>query len=257
MLLAPATGLAGEPDAVRNVGLLWLPDEAAPAAPPTIVIALYDTTGIDPRGWHYAEQLTAAGIAVLHVDLQDTSAEDGGPVGADEPAAALTRLRMVMDILARDPSFAEAPIGLLAFGGAAQAATLAATDPSHRGRIGALVLLYPGCAALDASLTTQGRGPQTPVLLLHGDSDPANTPAECVDLAAHLARTAPVRRVQYAGAGYAWDMTPSGQYEIPSLPWPGRPGHRVPVRYWPAGAALSATQAASFFAAGLAAPRPQ
>ena len=100
------------------------------------------------------------------------------------------------------------------------------------------------------------RGPRSPILLLHGDADPVNAPADCIGLASALARTAPVRRVQYAGAGYAWDLVPSGQYEVHKLPWPGRPGQHVAVRFWPQGAALSATQAASFFAATFATPRP-
>lgn len=254
MLLVPGYGLAREPDGPHEMGLLWLPDPAAPPVPTALVIALYDTTGIDSRGWRYAEQITAAGIAVLHVDLQDTAAEDGGPaVAADDPAAALVRLRMVFDTLAEDPRFAAPPLGLIAFGAAGQAATLAAADPGFGNQIAALVLLYPGCAALDATMTTEGRGPRSPILLLHGDADPANSPADCLGLAAHLGRTAPIRRVQYAGAGYAWDLTPSGQYEVVSLPWPGRPGQRLAVSYWPQGAALSATQAASWFAAAFAA----
>ncbi|MBP0464289.1 hypothetical protein J5Y09_10220 [Roseomonas sp. PWR1] len=250
MLLMPGTGLADGRDLVRDLGLLWLPDAPPAGEPMPVVVAIHDTTGIDARGWRYAEQITAAGIAVLHVDLLDTSAEDGGP---GDPAAdagdALDRLRVVSAILAADPRFASAPVGLLAFGGAGETAIRAATDPEAGGRVAGLALLYPGCAGLQPG---EGRAPRAPVLLLHGDADPANAPADCIALAVGLARLGPVRRIEYAGAGYAWDLTPSGQYEVPNLPWPRRAGQRVGVRHWPQGAELSATQVASFFAARLA-----
>lgn len=254
-LLLPERGLAVGSDGPDAVGLLWLPDGEAPSVPPAVVIAVHELTGIDPRGWRYGEQITAAGIAVLHVELRDVSAEGAGPTVADEAAAALARLLLVIDILAEDPRFANAGLGLLAFGTAGEAAMRAAADPVYGGRIAALVLLYPGCAGLDAAAATAGGGPRSPVLLLHGDADPANSPADCSCLAARLARTAPVRRVQYAGVSYAWDWAPSGLHEVPELPWPGRPGLRVAVRHSPEGAALSATRAASFFAAAFATRR--
>ncbi len=249
MLLMPAIGLAGERDAVRDLGLLWLPDDPPADTPMAVVVAIHDTTGIDARGWRYAEQITAAGIAVLHVDLLDTSAEDGGPGDqAADARDALDRLRGVSAILAEDARFATAPIGLLAFGGAGRVAMRAAADATPAGRVAGLALLYPGCAGLEAG---DGPGPRSPILLLHGDADPANPPSDCIGLAEGLMRTGHVRRIEYAGAGYAWDLTPSGQYEVPSLPWPGRAGQRVAVRHWPQGAELSATQVASFFAARL------
>ncbi|MBR0663316.1 hypothetical protein GXW71_03005 [Roseomonas hellenica] len=253
-LLLPERGLAAGSDGPDAVGLLWLPDGEAPSVPPAVVIAVHELTGIDPRGWRYGEQITAAGIAVLHVELRDVSADNAGSAAvADDAAAALARLLLVIDILAEDPRFANAGLGLLAFGTAGEAAMLAAADPVYGGRIAALVLLYPGCAGLDAAAATAGGGLRSPVLLLHGDADPANSPADCSGLAARLAHTAPVRRVQYAGASYAWDWAPSGLHEVPELPWPGQPGLRVAVRHSPEGAALSATRAASFFAAAFAA----
>uniref|UniRef100_UPI00355796A1 hypothetical protein n=1 Tax=Falsiroseomonas oryziterrae TaxID=2911368 RepID=UPI00355796A1 len=123
-------------------------------------------------------------------------------------------------------------------------------------RIGALALLYPGCDGVADRVVADDARPRAPVLLLHGDADPANPRAACEGLAALLARTAPVRHVWYAGAGYAWDRPPSGAYEVLRLPWPGRPGALIAAAYWPEAAELSAAQAASFFVAALATPGP-
>lgn len=248
---------AGEASNRVLVGMLWLPDGVTPRGPIPLVLALHDAPGIDARAWRYGEQITAAGIAVLQVDLHEVALNGADPPApSDGNATALARLAMVLDIIAADPRFGFAPIGLLAFGSAAEAATLAAIELADSNRFAALVLLYPGCAGLEATIEARTDGPRAPVLLLHGDVDPANPPLDCMSLAARLARTAPVRRVQYAGAGYAWDRAPTGPWEVARLPWPGRPGQRVPATYWPAGAELSATQAASFFAAGFASPRP-
>jgi dienelactone hydrolase len=255
MLLTPARVLAGEPLTPGEVGLLWLPDGEAPPTPIAVVIALHEAAGIDPRGWRYGDQITAAGIAVLHVELQETSADGFAPlVERDAPAAEVARLRRVIDLVAADPRFAQGAIGLLAFGAAGQAAINAAADTTYGPRVAALALLYPGCTSLAATVATERLQPRLPILLLSGDSDEANPPADCVRLADQLAPAAPVRHVQYAGAGYAWDLPPAGPYETFKMPWPGRPGSVVAVNYWPKAAELSATQAASFFAATLTAP---
>jgi len=254
-IVAPGRGSAN-PGSLDAAGLLALPDERVAPVPAGLVIAVHEPTGIDPRGWAYGDQILAAGIAVLHTEALDTSADGFAPhTGPDEDAAALARLMGVIGRVASDPRFANAPVGLLAFGGAGRIAVRAAADEAAGGRIGALVLLYPGCAGLEAALVAGDVRPRAPVLLLHGDADPANPPAECDDVAARIARTAPVRKVRYAGAGYAWDRPLSGPYESLKLPWPGRPGARVPVSYWPAAAEVSASQAAGFLAAALA-PAP-
>jgi dienelactone hydrolase len=224
--------------------------------PMTVVIALHDSTGVDRRGWHYGDQLTAAGITVLHIELLETSADGfSSTEAADDATAARARLTKVMRLLAEDQRFASASVGLLAFGAAGQAALLAAADPVHGDRIAGLALLYPGCAALAAAATIERAQPRSPVLLLHGDADPANLPAECSGLAGQLARSASVRRRQYAGAGYAWDLAPHGPHETMKLPWPGRPGVMVAVSYWREAAELAATQVAAFFAASFAVHR--
>ena len=94
---------------------------------------------------------------------------------------------------------------------------------------------------------------QSPVLLLHGDADPANSPADCAGLAGRIARSAPVRRRQYAGAGYAWDLPAIGLDAVRKLPWPDRPGMWLPASHWPEAAEFSAAQVASFFARALSA----
>lgn len=248
-------GLAGNPcDGPEAIGLLWLPDEAEALAPMPAVIAVHDAAGVDPRGWRYAEQLTAAGIAVLHLELYDTSADGVGPA-AEDAAAAAERLAAAAAILAEEPRFAGARLGILAFGAAGQAALHVAATPGLGEHIAALVLLYPGCGALRDAWPATAPGPRSPVLLLHGDADAANTPADCADLAARLARGAPVRHLRYAGASYAWDLPPSGVEEVVNMPWPGSPGRWLRVRHWPAVAELSAAQVAGFFARAFALPR--
>ncbi|WP_198371402.1 dienelactone hydrolase family protein [Roseomonas rosulenta] len=250
--VAPAKGAEG----LDAMGLLWLPNDAAPPVPTPLVVVLHDATGIDPRGWLYGDQLMAAGIAVLHVELLDTpfdGVESRQPF--DEAEASIKRLRMVIARVAQDERFAHAPLGLLGFGASGKAATLLAADPAHGSRITALALLYPGCARLNAALIDAGTGPASSILLQHGDADPANQVAECAALTSRLSRTATVRRVQYAGAGFAWDLRPLGMDERRKLALPGRPDVRIAVTFWPDGAALSATRTASFFAATLAVPR--
>lgn len=249
--LAPGRSLAGDPGgAAEAIGLLWLPDNLEAVAPVPAVIAVHDAVGIDPRGWRYAEQLTAAGIAVLHLELDETFADGAGPsTGAD--AAGPARLAAAAASLAEDPRFGGAGLGILAFGAAGEAALRAAAAPGLGEHIAALALLYPGCGALRDAADAM---PRSPVLLLHGDVDPANSPEDCAALAARLARSAPVRHIRYAGAGYAWDLPPSGVEEVAAMPWPGSPGRWLRVSHQPAIAEFSAAQVAGFFARRLLPP---
>jgi dienelactone hydrolase len=251
-LSAPGGGLAARLDAA---GLLWEPEGETVSAPLALVVVLHDSAGIDARGWPYGEQITAAGIAVLHVEPLATSA-DGfvAPAAADDGTMARARLATVLGLIAMDERFAGAPVGLLALGSAGQAALLAAADAADGDRIAGLALLYPGCADLAAAVTDEAR-PRSPILLLHGDADPANPAAACIGLADRLARSAPVQRNQYAGVGYAWDVAPHGSYERVRLPWPGRPGRLLDVRHAPEAAELAAAQVAAFFAASFVAYR--
>lgn len=252
--LAPGRSLAGDPcDGPEAIGLLWLPAEADAVAPMPAVIAVHDAAGIDPRGWRYAEQLTAAGIAVLHIELYETFADGAGP-STDGDAAAPARLAAAAAILAEDPRFGGARLGILAFGAAGEVALRAAAAPGLGEHVAALALLYPGCGALRDALSATEAVPRSPVLLLHGDADAANPTADCAGLAARLARGAPVRHIRYADAGYAWDLPPSGVEEVVNMPWPGSPGRWLPVGHRPAIAELSATQVAGFFARAFAPP---
>jgi dienelactone hydrolase len=256
-MVPPGPGLAREADHLGALGLLWWPDQVAPARPAPLVVVLHDDSGVDPRGWLHGDQIRAAGIAVLHVELRIPTEDGPDPATAKQDAeAAVARLGLMVETIAQDPRFAAVPVGILAFGDTARAAALAAADPRHAGRIAALVLLYPGCAGLDAALGAAGRGPRASILLQHGDADPANLPAECALLERGLARGAPIRRLEYAGAGFAWDLRPIGMDEVRRLPWPGRTGERLRAEYWPEGAALAASRSASFFATTLSARRP-
>jgi dienelactone hydrolase len=251
--LAPGRGAAGDPCCgVEAIGLLWLPANVEAVAPIPAVIALHDALGIDPRGWRYAEQLTAAGIAVLHRELYDTSADGAGP-STDDDAAALARLAAAAAALAEDPRFGGMRLGILAFGAAGGTALRAAAAPGLGEHVAALVLLYPGCATLRDAAEAM---PRLPVLLLHGDADPANPLADCAALVARLSRGAPVRHIRHAGAGYALDLPPSGVEEVMTMPWPGSPGRWLPVSHRPAIAEFSAAQVAGFLARALL-PQPR
>jgi dienelactone hydrolase len=201
-----------------------------PEAPPPwpAVVVLQDTLGPDGRSEAYAAQLAAAGIAVL--DL----ISDGNDADRLVEAAAL---------LDRDPRIAAGRLGLLGFG-AGGAAALAAPA-----RFGARAALYPGCGTLPAEGYLPGPGEA--VLLLHGDADPANRPADCEAVARGLAQPgASIRRIAYRAATYAWDRPPHGLDARSLLPWPGR-AQRVASRAWPELAAMSAAQVAGFFATHL------
>lgn len=239
------------------LGLLAMPEEGVAPLPSGVVVALHEPTGIDARGWAYGDQLAAAGIAVLHVELTEATGDDRAPdAGAAGTMAALARLTLILDHLATDPRVAGVPVGLLAFGAAGDLAARAAAQGPAGDRVAALALLYPGCADLaDALARDQARlraWGGLRILLLHGDADPANTPADCGRLEAELASAAPVLRRHYAGAGYAWDLPPHGPYEAVKLAWPGRPGALLPVIHSPAAAAVSAAHVASFFTLALA-----
>jgi dienelactone hydrolase len=87
----------------------------------------------------------------------------------------------------------------------------------------------------------------SPVLLLHGEDDPANPPSACEGLSTALGKAAPVRRISHRGASYAWDLPQWGEGEHSRQRWPGGQG-TVAVRSWPELAELTAAQAAAFLA---------
>jgi dienelactone hydrolase len=192
------------------------------------VVVLHDALGPDGRSEAYAVQLAAAGIAVLDLLTEGDDAD---------------RLAEAAALLERDPRIAAGRLGLLGFG-AGGAAALAAPA-----RFGARAALYPGCGTLPAEGYLPGPGEA--VLLLHGDADPANRPADCEAVARDLAQPgASIRRIAYRGATYAWDRPQHGLQARSLLPWPGRAA-RVPSRAWPELAAMSAAQVAGFFALNL------
>ena len=80
---------------------------------------------------------------------------------------------------------------------------------------------------------------------MHGEDDPANMPAECERLAAMLGKTAPVQRVSFRGASYAWDVPLRGEGVYSRQPWPGGQG-TVLARSWPELADQTAAQTAAF-----------
>ena len=214
------------------VGTLTLPMAGDGRRLPAVVL-VHDALGPDPRSERYIAQLGAAGIAVLELLSEEV----------------LPVLPLAAAALAADPRIDGSRIGVLGFGAGAAAAA------AVRVPFAARALLYPGCATLPADRALPPASARTPVLLLHGAADPANPPAACATAVEALARDgAAVRRVEYAGAGFAWDRPAYGQEGRSLLPAPGST-ERVPAVPWPELAELSATQVAGFFARALEAAR--
>ena len=207
------------------VGTLTRPSVTAGDAGPAVVF-VHDSLGSDRRGDAYATQLAAAGFHVL--DLLSHPADSDA---AGRAAAAL----------ARDARVDPARIAALGFG-AGGAAVAAAGHP-----FAARVLLYPGCA----SLVPAPAAGTAPVMLLHGDGDPANPGTDCAHAASALQRGGSVvKHVTYRGAGYAWDLPAYGAEGRSLVPRPGAEG-RVAAVPWPALTAMAAAQVAGFLATTL------
>ncbi|CAA9277851.1 MAG: hypothetical protein AVDCRST_MAG27-3532 [uncultured Craurococcus sp.] len=232
LLLAPGPAAAGEMPAapaaeIRFVeagglgGRLLLPARRPVAG---LVLLLPDGLGADPRSATYVEQLLGADLAVFDV------------LRGDEDPAAVARAVAALPAAA---GLEAEPVGVIGFGAGARRAL--GLGPGVAGR----VLLYPGCAGLAATAATD------PVLVLHGKADAGNSAEDCADLAERLASGGrPVRRIAYAGAGYAWDYPAYGQSQRSLLPLPDG-GGLVAALAWPELTAMSAAQAAGFLGSAL------
>lgn len=171
-----------------EAAILHLPPDEHPVPP--VIIILPDEMQRDLRAERYMEHLLASGFAVL--------------VGQSEPV----RAGWLVDRARRSPVLDGGRIGLLAFGAGAEAAMSAGRLPR--------ALLYPGCGSLPAPPDA------APLLLLHGDADPANPPLACAaTVQAWEDHGAPVQRHVLAGAGYAWDLEPLSGFRQALLPAPG------------------------------------
>src|SRR3954471_18205948 len=229
------------------VGLLYRPETGVP--PSGAVLVVNDALGMDMRSQRYVEHLAAAGLLVLEVEL-GPNPPDGWPDPLPGEVEAASLVAHAAAALAGDPRVDPDRVGALGFGIGARALALASARAEGGDPLAARVLLYPGCGSLAELVRAPERlagAVRSPVLLLHGEDDPANPPEECEDLATTLGRAAPVRRVSHRGANYAWDVPQWGDGEHPSQPWPGGQG-TVPVRSWPELAELTAAQAAAFLA---------
>ncbi len=211
-------------------GLVLRP--AGPSGRPRpAVILLPDDGGADGRTHPYADALVGAGFHVLEVRSD--------PADAAVAAAALRALGRSRGV---DPG----RIALVGFGAGALAALRAPAPAAAR------VLLYPGCAGMLAE--DQPAALDAPLLLLHGDRDPANPAAACDATAAMLvALGADVTRLEYPEAGFAWDYPLFGPERRVLLPWPGRTG-RVLAAPWPAMAEIAAADVALYLQARLQPP---
>jgi dienelactone hydrolase len=238
---AEAGGDRPEPFQARGnaavAGMLSLP-WPHPEVPVPAVVILPDALGPDGRADAYALALAAAGLLVLEVDA--ASVAEAAGLGAT-PAGLAAAAALVVRELARDPRVLPGRIGVLGFGAGGRAALLAPAAADGSDGIAARAILYPGCIGLGAAAGA------APVLLLHGDSDPANPAAHCALVRAE--------RIELAGAGYAWDR-PTFAAEGPALlPRPDGAGRVRSIRY-PLHADRSANQVADWLARALSAGAP-
>lgn len=251
MLAGAARALAGPPEVFHGpggmAGLLHPPEVGALPSPAVLVV--HDALGLDQRSQRYIARLNAAGILAVEVELR-ANPPDGWAEPLPGEAEAAVLLAQAIAALARDPRVDPLRIGALGFGVGARALALVPPVEDGRATVAARLLLYPGCGSLGALLRAPPHAPRSvpsPVLLLHGEDDPANAPAECDGLSAALGPGAPVRRIAYRGATYAWDLPQVAEGTHAGQPWPDREG-TIPVRWWPELADLTAAKAAAFFA---------
>jgi dienelactone hydrolase len=200
-------------DGAGQVALLHMPPPDYPTPP--IVIIVPDSVQRDLRHERYAEHLLASGFAVM--------------VSMGEPAVIEGFIRRLRAAPAQDG----ARIGLLAFGAGAEEALRHGPMPR--------ALLYPGCGHLPAPPDA------APLLLLHGDADPANPALACAAAVQAWEEVgAPVTRHMLRGASYAWDLEPLGGFRQALLPAPGQRG-RVQAVPDPAITEQAADLVAQFF----------
>ena len=232
-------------------GLLHAAETGAPRSGAVLIV--HDVLGMDTRGHRYTAQLTAAGLAVLEIELRANPADDSVPEPLPSEAEAAGLVARAAAALANDPRVDPNRVGALGFGIGARAVALAPPRGDGLDAFAARVLLYPACASLQQVVQAPQRAAaptRSPVLLLHGEDDPINSPAECDGLSAALGKTAHVRRISYRAAGYAWDLPQSGGSEHSKQHRPDGQD-TIPVRSWPELAELSAAQAAAFLAGTL------
>jgi dienelactone hydrolase len=231
VLASAPRALAGPSEAFHGpggtMGLLYPLESGAPPSPAVLIV--HDALGLDQRSHRYVAQLNAAGLLVLEVELRANP-----PDGLAEPlpgeAEAAELLTHAITALARDPRVDPMRIGALGFGIGARAVALAPPAEDGRATIVARLLLYPGCASLRDLLRASSHASRTapsPVLVLHGEDDPANAPAECHELSAALGSTASVRRISYRGATYAWDPPADGGERVRRTAMAGPRGHHL------------------------------
>lgn len=220
--------------------------------PRAAVLIVHDALGLDQRSHRYIVQLNAAGLLVLEVELRANPLDGlAEPLPGETEAAEL--VAQAAAALGRDPRVDPMLIGAIGFGIGARAVALAPPTEDGRAAFAARLLLYPGCESLNKLVRASPHAAEiigSPVLILHGEDDPANTSAECDELGATLSSGAPTSRISYSGATYAWDLPQTTGSGYATQPWPGRHGW-IPVQSWPELTELTAARAAAFLAYAL------
>jgi dienelactone hydrolase len=226
-----------------TLGRLYLPGRASGPVP--LVLVFGELSAPDRRSDRYVDRLNAFSITALGL-----GASNPDDLPLSQPPTAEAVLARAVEELGSDVRFDLERVDVIGFGTGARAALDAAFDASDRhAASGALVLLYPGCTATSEALQDRS-SPHArrtaPSLLVHGGDDAANLSANCADLAEEMVKRAPMRWIEYRGAGYAWNRLSYDGDNLAIVPPPDRPG-RVGSAAWPALAGLSAEEVASFF----------
>lgn len=214
------TGFEGAPAAVPAI--LTLPPAAlrdawgARGAP--VVVVVPDHLGLDERATFHTTALSAAGIAVLRLDLPPAGAKpvlgeavprESRANPADDLLPALFGVLRGLD--AERPS-SRRPVGLLGFGAGGQAAVIAAHEAVARAflpgpdapRFRAHAALYPTCYGSRLRRLRHADAPTTgaPVLVvLAHEGEPWDDPSGCGVL---FDRTSADERDPFTIRAYAW-----------------------------------------------------
>lgn len=226
--LPPFLALQAQPPA-SVPGVLRLPPGGARV--PAVVI-LHGSGGLDDRGERYAQQLLAAGIGSLEIDMFTPRGIGRGQGVANRPRPfdALPDVFGALRFLAAHPRVDAQRIGVMgrSYGGALSimssiegvARPYAAGGPDFR----ASAPLYPACFNYDpggllARLPGQNF-PRLPMLMLVAERDDydADGGASCRRLATSGTPAAQAR-VQFhilAGATHAWDFDRNTSYRDPT-----------------------------------------
>lgn len=190
-------------------GVLTLPKSTTPV--PVIVLS-HGSAGVGPALNQWVDAMSEIGVGTLVVD----SFAPRGVISmvADQaqlsPAANLMDAFQALKILSLDSRVDATRIGIMGFSKGGEVAFRSALEPLRKAVLGAdsdlkfalHIPVYAGCNQVYWSPKTD----RSPILNLVGVDDDYTGAAGCIELASKYEKAGnPVRTIEYAGAGHAWD----------------------------------------------------